>query len=67
MFRRAAEVAYFLTPQLTGRGIGDKMLSHFTMQTVHVRLHRAMARLRKILDSECTFSTTIRTILCCAI
>lgn len=28
-FRRTAEIAYFLLPEHTGRGLGSRMLSHF--------------------------------------
>jgi L-amino acid N-acyltransferase YncA len=56
-FRRTAEVSYFILPEHTGRGIGDKMLSHFTKEAQAIGIDNLLASVSSLNEQSLRFHT----------
>jgi L-amino acid N-acyltransferase YncA len=54
-FRRTAEVGYFILPEHTGRGIGEKMLSHFTREARAIGVDNLLASVSSLNEQSLHF------------
>ncbi len=54
-FRRTAEVAYFVLPEHTGRGIGGRMLSHFTEEARAIGIDNLLASVSSLNEQSLRF------------
>jgi phosphinothricin acetyltransferase len=54
-FRRTAEVAYFVMPEHTGRGIGAKMLSHFIEEARAIGVDNLLASVSSLNEQSLRF------------
>lgn len=54
-FRRTAEVAYFLLPEHTGRGVGDKMLSHLIREARAIGVDNLLASVSSLNEQSLRF------------
>ncbi len=54
-FRRTAEVAYFVLPEHKGRGIGGRMLSHFTEEARAMGIDNLLASVSSLNEQSLRF------------
>jgi phosphinothricin acetyltransferase len=54
-FRRTAEIAYFLLPEHTGRGIGSRMLSHFMKEARGIGVDNLLASVSSLNEQSLRF------------
>lgn len=56
-FRRTAEIAYFLLPEHTGRGLGSRMLSHFVTAARAMGVDNLLASVSSLNEQSLRFHT----------
>ncbi|MGP8173826.1 MAG: N-acetyltransferase family protein [Terracidiphilus sp.] len=54
-FRRTAEIAYFLMPEHTGRGLGERMLTHFIAEARALGIDNLLASVSSLNEQSLRF------------